>query len=236
MTRSSLLAPLSLLASGAWLLSVSCSHRSSEGPEWLSGATPVVESPSPISTATASVTEAGVPEGKTVIPADATEGPRDLDAVAQALGEFTRTQPYGQSWQNLVKVEPAPKDKTGLGKAKTHEALEHDRIEMQGQVQFLAETGVESRFGAVSIRALRVFRYGSLVGVQLVLDRIGRDEGSEARFKADVRSLLAGWPDLRKKLGFDPKLRMVRNDLLEQREKDDFPKAPLRIQLEPNRT
>ncbi|MBI2378835.1 MAG: hypothetical protein HYV07_32875 [Deltaproteobacteria bacterium] len=180
------------------------------------------------------VTPGGIPEGKAVIPAEANEGPRALDVFAE-LGKYAREQPYGESWERLVHVDPEPKDRTGLGKAKTHQDLEHDRIEMQSQVQYLSETGVEARYGAVSVRAVRVFRYGKLAGVQLVLEAIGRDAAASKRFVDDVRALAISWPDVRKLLAFDPGLRMIRNDLVERKDDADFPKPPLRIQLEPIR-
>lgn len=170
------------------------------------------------------------PEKKVSIPAEATEGARDLEKTKEPFGKFVSGQPYGKAWKELVVTEPAPKNKKGLGEAETHPDLKRDPIEMQAQTQYLEETDTESKYGFVSIRGVRVFRYGRLAQVQLVIDRIGKEQ---QKFEADLAALGEGWKDLRAVLALDKKFRVKRNDLAEVVAKKTELKLPLRIVIEP---
>lgn len=169
---------------------------------------------------------------KAVVPEAATEGPRDLALVAQVFRPFIIGQPYGKTYKELSKTEPAPKDRTGLGDAKTHEALKHDPIEVQAQHQFLEETGVEARYGFASIRGVRVFRYGKLASVQLVVDMIGRTE--HEKFAADVAAIAAAWKGNVATVDSKSGFKMTKNDLLDPKKRSSASVSPpLRIELSP---
>lgn len=170
-------------------------------------------------------------EGKAVIPSAASEGPRDLTALPSPLQTFVKAQAFGKEWKDLVHTTPAPKDRTGLAEAKTHPALKHDPIEMQAQAQFLEETGTEVRYGWISVRAVRAYRYGKLAAVQLVLDRLGREERPEAQ--RDLDALAAAWKDPLSALGLTG-FAIKRNDLAERAAGRAAP-LPLRIVIEPAR-
>jgi hypothetical protein len=173
--------------------------------------------------------------GQATLPADAAEGPRDLAALAEPLRRFVTGQPFGKTYREITPTEPPPKDKTGIGEAETHPDLRHDPIEVQQQVQYLEETPTQLRYGWVAIRGLRAYRYGKLAAVQLVLERIGRDEAGVPRWKEDALALAEAWKDLGTALGLGPGYQVVRNDLVEQRKKGTFPSAPLRIEIAPAR-
>jgi hypothetical protein len=175
------------------------------------------------------------PERKQSIPANASEGPRELGALVGPVRQIVSSAPYGKSYKELIAVAPPPKDPSGLGEAKTHPALKNDPIEVQEQAQFLEETGIETRFGLVSIRGVHVFRYGKLVAIQLVLERIGRDEAKDAKFKEDVEAIAKAWADPLPALQLGPGFKIKRNDLVEQRAKNPakFPEPPLRIEVAP---
>jgi hypothetical protein len=182
--------------------------------------------------------DAGAPRrgAKIVRPESAREGRRDLAATAAVFRGLVEGQPWGRSWRELVPTDPAPKDTKGLGEAKTHAALKHDEIEMQAQVQYLHETGVESRYGFVSVRGVRVFRYGQLAGLRLVLDRIGRVPAEDARFAADLAALVAAWADPARALGVDRAHLVTQNDLAPLAPGSApaaAPKLPLVIELQP---
>lgn len=174
--------------------------------------------------------------GKAALPDAADEGARDLSKTVVVLRDFVRSQPFGKRWADLVVKDPPPKDPTGLGKADghvAHGALGQDPIEMQAQVQFLQEMGIEVRYGFASIRGVRVYHYGILSAVQLVIDEVGRDHREQ--FGSDVRALSDAWKNLPTAFGIKDTFRLTRNDLIEQPVKlaEKFPVAPLRIQLEP---
>jgi hypothetical protein len=176
-----------------------------------------------------------MPEKKVTIPANASEGPRELGALIGPVRQVVSSAPFGKSYKELIAVAPPPQDKTGLGEAKTHPALKNDPIEIQEQSQFLEETGIEARFGWVSIRGVHVFRYGKLVAVQIVLERIGKDATKDAKFREDVEALAKAWADPLPALQLGPGFKIRRNDLVEQREKNParFPEPPLRIEIAP---
>jgi hypothetical protein len=171
---------------------------------------------------------------KTTNPDAAAEGPRDLDHADAPLRSFVTGQPYGKTYKDLVKTEGPPKDTTGLGEAKSHPALKHDPIEVQQSPQFLEDTATEVRYGFAVVRGVRVFRFGKLRAVQLVIEMIGREQ--HAKFKEDVEALSGSLknPIAFLKLGKDG-FKMKRNDLIEQplKKPKEFPLPPLRIELEP---
>lgn len=171
--------------------------------------------------------------GKAVVPESASEGPRDAKLLAAALAKLVESQPYGRHWKDIVHVEPAPRDKTGLGEAKTHAALKNDPMELQQQVQYLEELGRDERYGHVSIRGVRVYRFGKLEATRLVFEMIGR--GSREKFKEDVEALAGEWADPAKVLGLGAKLKVTRNDLVDQKQRRpaEFPAPPLVIELRP---
>ncbi|MCK6547277.1 hypothetical protein L6R52_15610 [Myxococcota bacterium] len=174
------------------------------------------------------------PRGKIVVTENATEGPRKLDDATAAMKKVVLAQPYGKAWKDAVHTAPAPKDQTGLGKAETHPALANDPIELQQQVQFLEETGVEARYGFVSIRGVRVWRYGKLAGVRVVLERIGKDTPRDV-FTKDVDAIAAVWRNVPVAWSLGSGFKMVKNDLIEQKalKPAEYPKAPLVIELVP---
>lgn len=172
--------------------------------------------------------------GRANIPAEATEGPRDIPALDLELSRLVRAQPFGKPWAEIVKTEPPPRDRRGLAEAETHRSLSRDKMEIQEQAQFLDDTGVSVRFGFVSIQVLRVYRYGRLTSLQLVLERAGRGPDSEKRFPEDLMALAKGWGELVKRWGLDKTHQTTRNDLEKARAAGGAPSsAPLRIELEP---
>jgi len=173
--------------------------------------------------------------GKAVIPESAAEGPRELEMLPTPIKAFVTGQPYGKTWKDLVQKDPPPRDKRGIGSAESVPELSGDPIEMQQQVQFLNETGIEFRYGLVSIRALQVFRYGKLAGVQLVIDQIGREPEKRETFKSDLAAIAKAWSTPLAVFSLGAGYEVSKNDLVEQAEKQpaEFPDPPLRIQIEP---
>lgn len=190
---------------------------------------------SPVTRAEAS--DAGLSQprgGRAHIPESASEGPRDLEVVDRSLIQVLRRQPFGRPWTEIVKTEPAPRDRRGLAAAETHAALARDKMEIQQQAQFLEELGVSERFGFVSIQVLRVYRYGRLSGLQLVLERVGRAPAEDAAFQADLAALREAWAELSRRWDLEKSHRVTRNDLAPSSGAERRPKgAPLRIELEP---
>jgi hypothetical protein len=172
--------------------------------------------------------------GKAVLPESASEGSRKLDDATAVMKKVVLAQPYGKAWRDAVHTAPAPKDQTGLGKVETHPALANDPIELQQQVQFLEETGQEARYGFVSIRGVRVWRYGKLAGTRIVLDQIGKDT-PRAAFTKDVDAIAAVWRNVPVAWALGSGFKMVKNDLIEQKalKPSEYPKAPLVIELVP---
>ncbi len=167
--------------------------------------------------------------GTAVIPPEASVGARDLAAITPALRQGIVSQPFGKTFAELSPKSPAPKKAGGVGGTASHPDLSNDPIEVQAQVQYLEETKVEARYGHVSIRVVRVFRYGKLGAAQLVLERIGRDTASSAAFEADVAALAKAWKKPLPALGIDEqKFRVARSDLYPL-SKD----RPLRVVIEP---
>lgn len=171
------------------------------------------------------------PQSKVPIAADADPGERKIAALAKPLAEMIRGQPYGARWHSLVRKDPPPKGTKSLGSAKTHPDLEHDEIEMQAQAHFLEETGVEVRYGTVSVRCVRVFGFGRLLGVQLVIDRIGRGDKQLPEFLADLAVLRKAWTDPIVALGLEKRYKLVRNDLAKKR--GAWSGRPLLLEIEP---
>lgn len=172
--------------------------------------------------------------GRATIPTEASEGPRALGALDQSLSRLVRAQPFGKPWAEIVKTEPAPRDRRGLAAAETHAALSRDKMEIQEQAQFLEDIGVAERFGFVSIQVLRVYRYGRLTGLQLVLERVGREAAAEPAYQADLAALRKNWGELLRRWDLEQSHQVTRNDLLEPAGAARRPSAtPLRIELEP---
>jgi len=168
------------------------------------------------------------PRGSATIAADADPGGRKLSALAGPLKAAITKQRFGARWVELLPKGRRPKSGGNQGKAKTHPDLEADEIEMQAQAQFLEETGVEVRYGLVSIRMRRVFRFGRLVAVQLTVDRIGRGAAKKAVFDTDLAALEGAWKDPIVALGLEKGYKLVRNDLAKR-----AAKLPLLIEIEP---
>jgi hypothetical protein len=158
----------------------------------------------------------------------ASEGERNLEKLVASRKKFFTGQPYGKTWVELSKTEPAPKDRTGLGEAQTHDHLSKDPMEIQQQVVFLEPTRWEARYGTLVIRGVRVFRYGKLMGVRLVHEPAGRPD--PAKFLEDVEAYAAAWKTPE---GF----KMLNNDFIVQKKlkPEIYPKPPLVIELEPQK-
>jgi hypothetical protein len=172
--------------------------------------------------------------GQKYLPSEATEGPRELSAVDRQLIQVLQGQPFGKPWAEIVKTDPAPRDRRGLGAAETHAALSRDKMEIQDQAQFLEELAIAERFGFVSIQVLRVYRYGRLTGLQLVLERVGREPSAVKRFAEDLAELQVAWSNLPQRWGLDKTFRVTRNDLEKARGTEgNNGNSPLRIELEP---
>jgi hypothetical protein len=166
----------------------------------------------------------------TAVASAATPGARDLAALVAPLRQGLTTQPFGKTWSELAHKTPAPADTRGVGGAASVPDLSFDPIEVQAQVQFLEDTRTEVRYGYVSIRVVRQYRYGRLAAAQLVLERIGREASTLADFEADLAALAKAWRDPLKALGLDPeRYRTARSDLLPL-SKD----RPLRVVIEPH--
>jgi len=179
------------------------------------------------STSPSIVEAAPPPKGSVVLPADATPGERDLAKLQKPIAEGVLSQPFGKTYAELQPKSQPPKDKAMIGEADTHEALKADPIEIQAQVQFLEETKIEARYGRVSLRIVRQYRYGKLGAAQIVLERIGRDEKTKAEFDADLAALAAAWKNPTNALGLKT-LRLTRNDLFPLQKE-----LPLRVVFEP---
>lgn len=166
----------------------------------------------------------------TAVASAATPGARDLAALVAPLRQGLSAQPYGKTWSELAHKAPAPADTRGVGGAASVPDLSSDPIEVQAQVQFLEDTRTEVRYGYVSIRVVRQYRYGRLAAAQLVLERIGREASTLAAFEADLAALAKAWRDPLTALGLDPeRYRTARSDLLPL-SKD----RPLRVVIEPH--
>lgn len=166
----------------------------------------------------------------TAVASAATPGARDLAALAPPLRQGISGQPFGKTWSELAHKSPAPADTRGVGGAASVPELASDPIEVQAQVQFLEDTRTEVRYGYVSIRVVRQYRYGRLAAAQLVLERIGREASTLAAFEADLAALAKAWKDPLVALGLDPeRYRTARSDLLPL-SKD----RPLRVVIEPH--
>jgi hypothetical protein len=166
----------------------------------------------------------------TAVASAATPGARDLAALVAPLRQGLSAQPFGKTWSELAHKAPAPADTRGVGGAASVPDLSFDPIEVQAQVQFLEDTRTEVRYGYVSIRLVRQYRYGRVAAAQLVLERIGREASTLAAFEADLAALAKAWRDPLKALGLDPeRYRTARSDLLPL-SKD----RPLRVVIEPH--
>lgn len=163
----------------------------------------------------------------------ASEGERDLTKIAPVFKKLIAGQPYGKTWLELAKTEPAPKDNTGLGQAKTHDQLHKDPMELHQQAQYVAPTDTVLRYGTVVIRGDRVFRYGKLAAMRLIFEPAGK--AAREAFVADLAAIEAAWVDPAAALELASGFRVSKNDLVEQKKKkpDAYPVAPLVIELSP---
>jgi hypothetical protein len=170
-------------------------------------------------------------KGKATLPESASECARDLAPAAAKLKKLIAAAPYGRRWKDLAHTAPPPKEKNELGEAETHPDLKRDPIEMQEQARYIEETGVEGCFGLVSMRGVHVFAYGRLRGVEIVIDRIGRDPAQSEAFEADLRAVRDAWKDPIAALALGEKFKVASDDLA----KPDAPerKLPLRVQFVP---
>lgn len=166
-------------------------------------------------------------EGRAAIAAAASEGPRDLKSLAGPLKAFIESQPYGKQWRQIVPTAPPPRDRSGTGKARTVPELQHDRIEMQEQAEFKSNTDFAVRYGLVSIRGQHVFRFGTLVGVRLVLERIGQGRAQDQKYRSDIAALAKVWAQPAKALGVDRTMLVAVDELQKRR------RGPLVIELQP---
>ena len=173
------------------------------------------------------------------MPQAAAEGARSLAELKAPLRAFVTRQPYGKHWRELVAVDPPPGDRSGLGRADSPPELSADPAEMQEQVQYLQPTSIEARYGLISIRGVRVFRYGRLRAVQLVLDRIGKRTAQGAKVASDLAALGSAWSDPLGALGLKSGYRLTRNELPRTGAKVASKRAsaafPIRIELEPQK-
>lgn len=158
----------------------------------------------------------------------ANEGERDLAKLHPLVKQFAAGQPYGKTWLELAKTEPAPKDKAGTGSADTHPDLKNDTMEVQLQGVYVEPTKTEFRYGVVVIRGMRVFRYGKLQAVRFIHEAAGRPE--REKLVADLDAWAAAWKD---PAGFKTSL----NDFIIQKKvkPTEYPLPPLVIELEPSR-
>lgn len=163
----------------------------------------------------------------------ASEGERDLNKAAPLFKRFVSGQPYGKTWLQLAKTEPAPKDRTGLGQAQTHDKLKNDPMELQAQARYVEATDTTTRFGTVVIRGERIFKYGKLDAVRVVLEMAGKP--SRESFVRDIEAIAAAWSDPLASLDLAAGYTLVKNDLVEQKKKkpDVYPQPPLAIEFSP---
>ncbi len=169
---------------------------------------------------------------KKVLPGVATEGVRDPEKLTKILRGFVVEQPYGKSYKDLAPASDAPEDSEELGAAKTHSDLKRDQMEMQAQFRYLQETKTEVRFGAVVILGARVFRYGTLKGVQIAFGPVDRPK--KAHFWKDLGALGSLSKNPIETLALKG-FRVVRNDLSKVPpggRARSLPKEPLLLELE----
>jgi hypothetical protein len=166
-------------------------------------------------------------QGRAAIAAAATEGPRDLASLSLSIKAFVESRPYGKQWREIVPKAPEPRSRKGFGKADTVPELRHDQIEMQEQSEFRADTDFSVRYGLVSIRGQHIFRFGTLVAVQLVLERIGRDRRQNAKHQADLVALSKSWKDPVKALGLERTMIVAQSQLGQES------RGPRVIELQP---
>lgn len=177
----------------------------------------------------------GEEQPRSTIADTATEGERELAKAAPVFKKLIAGQPYGKTWLELAKTEPAPKDSTGLGQAKTHDQLHKDPMELHQQAQYVAPTDTVLRYGTVVIRADRVFRYGKLSAMRLTMEPAGK--AARETFVADIAAIEAAWgADPAAALELTGSFRVSKNDLVDQKKKkpDAYPMAPLVIELAPS--
>jgi hypothetical protein len=156
-------------------------------------------------------------EGKVVLPKAATEGPRQLKSLQNNLADGIKSQPFGKKWKEIVVRGRSPKSGAGLGKADTHPNLKFDPIELQEQSQYVSDTSFAERFGWLSIRLRRVFRYGRLLAVQIVIEPIGELNQNQAARNKDIELIKKAWAKPLESLGLKTKFHLVFNDLTGKR-------------------
>jgi hypothetical protein len=162
-----------------------------------------------------------------VLPQASADGERDLSRAAPVLKKLVVEQPYGKTWLKLARTAPGPKDRAALGEAKTHGALGQDRMEVQQQAQYLETTDTELVYGVAWIRGVRVFRYGKLRAVRLVIEPFHKPDPAE--FASDLAAIAAAWADPIGAFALGSDFRVVRNDLVDPKKKQ----PPLVIEIVP---
>jgi hypothetical protein len=156
-------------------------------------------------------------QGNAILPRTATEGQRDLKTLQSKFSKIIRDQPFGKKWKDIVATEAAPKNGAGLGKAQTHPNLKFDPIELQEQSQYVANVGDAARYGWLSMRLRRVYRYGRLLAAQIVIEPIGDPQKNKEALNKDVAAIKLAWAKPMKALGLGKAYALVFNDLTGKR-------------------
>lgn len=175
------------------------------------------------------------PRGQLSLPAAAAEGYRDLPATERTLRSAVLATPFGKAWVDLVKTPPPPAPSPSIAQAQTHPDLKHDPIELSTQTRYREETGLDVRYGWVSVRLARLFKYGRLDRLELILDQIQRGDSTQGvgggpSFASDLHALRGVLKDPVAALALGPGFRCVRNDLTDPAKAGAL---PLSVEIEP---
>ena len=160
------------------------------------------------------------PSGTAVFPRAGDEGRRDLKKLQEIFAQEIQAQPFGKKWTEIVAKSLAPKQSSGLGQAKTHPNLKFDPIELQQQSQYVTDTGVEERFGWLSLRLRRVFRYGRLLAMQVVVEPLGDSKVHQNDLQKDLSKLRTAWKDPMQMLGLSKGFALRFNQLKSKKARD----------------
>ncbi|MBK8014239.1 MAG: hypothetical protein IPK13_23180 [Deltaproteobacteria bacterium] len=138
-------------------------------------------------------------------------GDRVLSDVVRPLVDFLKAERFGRAWVGRRVRGRPPGDQRGIGRAESLPALKNDPIEMQAQVQHVEDTKTNLRYGFVSVRAQRVFRYGRLRRVRVLLEPIRG--GDAVTYRQDLEALKAAFENETQGLGAKGLFRIVRSNV-----------------------
>jgi len=153
------------------------------------------------------------PSGSAVLPRAGEEGNRHLNKLEETFAREIRTQPFGKKWSDIVLKVEVPKNQAGLGKAKTHPDLKFDPIELQEQSQYITDTRTEMRYGWLSLRLRRVFKYGRLIAVQIYIEPLGDPKSHKGGLQKDLAALKTAWKKPLSALGLSKEFDLRFNEL-----------------------